>query len=572
MAIAGIGYGNTAPYYPHINSRTGKGVESQSTLPEARESGNITLEWSDGAVFASGAPDGQSFSIYKSEGYCAEQPMLTIRGIDKDGNSYEKQIDPRMVDPENASYVEMMAVNAYLVDMGELDVDDFAAFERPTEDDLEKADYLQSIREWRDTQYRVGNMVGYHKAAKVCDALLNLQHEQKGIGKVLEGPDGEIRVKQKEGRFQSGIIGLNLFGTGDNFRSLEARYADDSTVENPIIEVRISKESGEVTVFRMNINDIDPENATQLEMFALCSHADAQGISASDSKGAAYKLLMEYASACGYEEDTVVDFVGKRRNWAEIVKEAGNAKGDGTQNIADVWTEMLKELLEAFGKNLSDEATGNGAILGYLTGEERFEIGNGKYRIKQGKDQTFTITDRETGEEHTFSEKQATLEKEKESGRIYLLNRDDDGKITDVMEVSEELLGYLNAFFMTNHLKPGEMEAETEVWVKDILAERSSDSEEADSSTDMDGLPSREQVLTDQKYTDEETGISWYAGKDGIPYMLEEDAEKLIRFCEKTGEDGLEKAGEMTGLAIIDSKKGALSMKNRIIRSVAHGA
>ena len=140
------------------------------------------------------------------------------------------------------------------------------------------------------------------------------------------------------------------------------------------------------------------------------------------------------------------------------------------------------------------------------------------------------------------------------------------------MEVSEELLGYLNAFFMTNHIKPGEMEAETEARVKDILAERSSDSEEEDRATHTGGLPSREQVLTDQKYTDEETGITWYAGKDGIPYMLEEDAEKLIRFCEKTGEDWIEKAGEMTGLAIIDSKKGALSMKNRIIRSVAHGA
>lgn len=39
--------------------------------------------------------------------------MLTIKGIEKDGNSYEKQFDPRTVDPENVSYVEMMAVNAY---------------------------------------------------------------------------------------------------------------------------------------------------------------------------------------------------------------------------------------------------------------------------------------------------------------------------------------------------------------------------------------------------------------------------------------------------------------------------
>ena len=271
-----------------------------------------------------------------------------------------------------ASCVEMMAVNAYLVDIGELDANDFTAFERPTEDDLEKA-------------------------AKVCDAILNLQHEQKGTGKVLEG------WKEQTERYESG------------------RKREGMRMIRP------------------------------------------QGIAVSDSKGDAYKLLLEYASACGYEEDAVVDFVGKKRNWAEIVNEAGKAKGNGIQNIADVWTDMLKELLESFGKNLSDELEEDGAILGYVSGEERFEIESGRYQIKQEKDQTFTITDRETGEIHTFSEKQARIEKDKESGKTYLINRDDDGKTTDVMEVSEELLGYLNAYFMTNHIKPGERKNETDL-------------------------------------------------------------------------------------------------------------
>lgn len=34
------------------------------------------------------------------------------------------------------------------------------------------------------------------------------------------------------------------FGTGYNFRLLEARYADDSITDNPIIKVCISDESG----------------------------------------------------------------------------------------------------------------------------------------------------------------------------------------------------------------------------------------------------------------------------------------------------------------------------------------
>lgn len=86
------------------------------------------------------------------------------------------------------------------------------------------------------------------------------------------------------------------------------------------------------------------------------------------------------------------------------------------------------------------------------------------------------------------------------------------------------------------------------------------------------GLPPREQTLTDQKYTDDETGISWYVGKDGIPYMLEEDAEKLIRLCKDTGENWLKKAAEMTGLASADNTDESLSMEERAFQSIAPNA
>ena len=355
MEITGVRYGRTTPaYYTNSNSRAGKSTGAQNVKQGYQPSGNITLNWSDGAIFASGTPDGQSFSIYKADGYSADNPILNIKGTDKDGNSYEQQINPLTVDPSNASYTEMMAVNAYLVDIGKLDVNDFAPFERPTDDDLEKADYLTSLREWRDTQYSVGNMEGYHKAAKVCDALANLQHEKNGTGKVLQGTEGVIRLTQKEGSLQSGIIGLSSFGTGENFRSLEARYADESTTENPVVEVRILDEAGNPTLYKVNINDIDPDNATQLEMFALCAHAEKQGISGLDKNGVSYLSLMEYARTGGYEAGNVTDFTEKKQDWLKIVDEAGD-KADNTNNITDRWTQILEDLLDNFVKNVSDE-------------------------------------------------------------------------------------------------------------------------------------------------------------------------------------------------------------------------
>ena len=62
------------------------------------------------------------------------------------------------------------------------------------------------------------------------------------------------------------------------------------------------------------------------------------------------------------------------------------------------------------------------------------------------------------------------------------------------------------------------------------------------------GVPLNEWALTDPKYTDPETGISWFIRDGKYPYMVGEDAEKFWKLCEESGEFALKKLGEMTGL------------------------
>ena len=52
---------------------------------------------------------------------------------------------------------------------------------------------------------------------------------------------------------------------------------------------------------------------------------------------------------------------------------------------------------------------------------------------------------------------------------------------------------------------------------------------------------------TDPKYTDKETGFSWYVRDGKHPYMTGEDAEKFKEMCRETGESWLKKSAEMTG-------------------------
>lgn len=62
------------------------------------------------------------------------------------------------------------------------------------------------------------------------------------------------------------------------------------------------------------------------------------------------------------------------------------------------------------------------------------------------------------------------------------------------------------------------------------------------------GVSLEEWAKSDPKYTDSETGISWYIRDGKHPYMLDEDAEKFNQLCQESGEFPLKKFGEMTGL------------------------
>lgn len=56
-----------------------------------------------------------------------------------------------------------------------------------------------------------------------------------------------------------------------------------------------------------------------------------------------------------------------------------------------------------------------------------------------------------------------------------------------------------------------------------------------------------EWAATDPKYTDKETGFSWYVRDGKHPYMTGEDVTKFKEMCRETGESWLKKFAEMTG-------------------------
>lgn len=123
----------------------------------------------------------------------------------------------------------------------------------------------------------------------------------------------------------SEIIGLTMIPYGNTNMSygMRAQYAKESTTSNPVVQVT-SNYGGKVVSYNVNVNEVNPANASQLEMFALLSYADDQGMTNSSTFGS-YQQLKVYAnnaSLNGYCEDlTGYDtFLSKDFDWVSIMK------------------------------------------------------------------------------------------------------------------------------------------------------------------------------------------------------------------------------------------------------------
>ena len=278
MAVAGILQGNTAIYNPYQQNRV--------------INNGKTEEFGD---------------TYHSKEAASVQAGTAI--------SVNKDIDPLKVDPRNASFEEIQAYNNYLIEKGYLKVEDISSFEHPVKDDKEKADYYTALKDWADLQFSVGNMAGYSKAARMREAWTNDIADKEGTAAYFNG----VRAWSKEEGVFTTCPTLGFGGTDDGM-NFDAVYADDSTAENPIVEVRMRDKDGVVKTVKVNVNQVDPTNATQLEMFALLIHQDKQG-NADGTLMQSYNDLIYRAQNSTFGDmraKNMQDFMSWRQNWRNL--------------------------------------------------------------------------------------------------------------------------------------------------------------------------------------------------------------------------------------------------------------
>lgn len=127
-----------------------------------------------------------------------------------------------------------------------------------------------------------------------------------------------------EEKNDSRVIGLAMipYGNSNVSYGMKAQYAPESTKDNPVIQVT-SNYGGQNVSYKVNVNEVDPRDASQLEMFALLSYSDDQGISDGGSFGSYHKMKVyaDNAQMNGYWEGNGDwdSFLGAKHDWLALM-------------------------------------------------------------------------------------------------------------------------------------------------------------------------------------------------------------------------------------------------------------
>lgn len=138
-------------------------------------------------------------------------------------------------------------------------------------------------------------------------------------------------TKQEDGDVL-GITMLKEPGT-NRFWGMKAKYASCSTQDNPVIYVETNY-GGKTVSYNVNINEVDPNKASRLEMFALCSYADDRGIGDNSTFGT-YNTLRSFEEMAKYNK-----YINSQTQELNALNQFKNEKLDWI-NISEKVTDLL---------------------------------------------------------------------------------------------------------------------------------------------------------------------------------------------------------------------------------------
>ena len=119
-----------------------------------------------------------SASVFKHESHTLDNPVFLVRGTDVNGDQFEMVVDVNKVDPKNAHFIELMALDGYFVTKGQplgLTRNAVGALNAGfgVYDVFTKFNSLPPLQEMMIFQRANGNLGGYMQYKNIVDSLLD---------------------------------------------------------------------------------------------------------------------------------------------------------------------------------------------------------------------------------------------------------------------------------------------------------------------------------------------------------------------------------------------------------------
>ena len=223
------------------------------------------------------------------------------------------------------------------------------------------------------------------------------------------------------------VLGMAFLDVGANQSlGMTAAYSQKSTSDNPLIEVGITFPGGVKETYEVAINEIDPSNATELEMFALCNYNDALGKKEVASTFGSWHVLKNNGRNAEYIGDfsmahSVEEFTTIRQDWNAMVgamKENHMGAGVFKQALdAEKLLEMFKEYMDAMYERIQ---SGNIA-------EPSVQIGGASYTQEEWDKMLENFDDIE-------EDLREEMRKEHEKRRVEQLEKEQGIRVTEKQE------------------------------------------------------------------------------------------------------------------------------------------
>ena len=174
MSISGIGAAGYPAWYGTRKAESSTNGDFGASVEGASGAKNVIHIDPDVLFSIHHVKTGESANVYRSDDYSEDNPVYLVKGTDKNGNKYEQTVDVGKVNPNNCSYIEMLALNAHTGNKSDSNFMTMSILK----DKMgrasyhEKADYMSMAYELMNDMKTLGNWDGYLRYDKWINDIL----------------------------------------------------------------------------------------------------------------------------------------------------------------------------------------------------------------------------------------------------------------------------------------------------------------------------------------------------------------------------------------------------------------